>query len=97
VQVLGLMWRPFDYKQTTSADIGGPVIEGMLARRRGQGRACERMPTYHLGRRIKQQENSKKKIHLALDGRRSKIAHTTINQKHAGMADSVLERRCNRG
>jgi hypothetical protein len=29
-------------------------------------------------------KNNKNKIHLALDGRRLTIVHTTTNQKHAG-------------
>ncbi len=35
----------------------------------------------------------KNKIHLALDGRRLTMVHTTTNQKHAGMAEYTLERR----
>ncbi len=38
-------------------------------------------------------QNNKNKIHLALDGRRLTMVHTTTSQKHAGVAEYTLERR----
>jgi hypothetical protein len=38
-------------------------------------------------------KNNKNKIHLALDGRRLTMVHTTTNQKHAGVVEYTLERR----
>jgi hypothetical protein len=38
-------------------------------------------------------KNNKDKIHLALDGRRLTMVHTTTNQNHVGVGEYTLERR----
>jgi hypothetical protein len=42
---------------------------------------------------LRDTKNNKNKIHLALDGCQLTMAHTTANQKHAGMVEYTLERR----
>jgi hypothetical protein len=49
------------------------------------------------GRQMSDKKTNNHKYGVTVDGRRSKMPHTTTNQKHAGVIEQVHKRRHDQG